>query len=152
MADPTSLTISIDRTSLSLSPLILTGHDDPTRVMSVADYMEPALQARINYAPTGDGHGDMPLGWSWQESLLNFSVFLENAASESAARAAVATVVAAVSRLSYTATVTVNGASPETWTCRPGSVVPAGDRTTSDLRTHANVWAVSIPVYPVRSV
>lgn len=152
MADPTTLTISIDRTSMSLSPLILTGHAEPTRVMSVSDYVEPAMQPRITYAPTGDGHGDMPLGWSWQESLLNFSVFLETAASESAARAAVAKVVAAVSRLSYTTTVTVAGASPETWTCRPGSVVPAGDRTTSDLQSHANVWAVSIPVYPVRSI
>lgn len=152
MTDPSTLTISIDRTSMSLSPLLLTGHDNPARLLSVSGYREPAMQARINYAPTGDSHGDIPLGWSYQQSLIGFNVFDELGDTEADARAAIAELSAALGRLTYTVTITVGDADPETWTCNPGSIAPADDRTTTDLQTHANVWAVTIPAYPIRSV
>jgi hypothetical protein len=137
---------------MTLSPLVLTGHDDPTRSLSVTDYREPAMQARITYAPTGDAHGDVPLSWSYQETLLNFAAFAETATSEADARAKVADLTAALGRLSYTVTITVNGATPEVWTCRPGTVAPADSRTYSDMVSGKPVWAVSIPAYPIRSV
>ena len=152
VSDPVSLTISIDRTSMSLTPLLLTGHDDASRVLSVSDYSEPPLQARITYAPDGDAHGSMALGWSYQQTLLGFSVFKESAASETAARAAIAELAAALGRLSYTVTITVGDAAPETWTCDPGSIAPAGGRSFNDLKTYDNAWAVTIPAYPIRSV
>jgi hypothetical protein len=152
VSDPTSLTISIDRTSMSLPALLLTGHDDPARLMSVASYREPSMQPRITYAPTGDAHGDMPLGWSYQETVIAFNVFCERPATEADARSAIAEVAAALGRLNYTMTITVNGAAPETWTCRPGSIQAADDRTSTDMGTHENVWGVAIPAYPIRSV
>jgi hypothetical protein len=114
-------------------------------------YREPAMQARINYAPTGDAHGDVPLSWSYQETVLSFNVFDELSTTEAAARAKIATLVAALGRLSYTVTITVDGATAEVWTCRPGSVVPVDDRTTFDLQSHRAVWTVTIPAYPIRS-
>jgi hypothetical protein len=151
VADPTTLTISIDRTSMSLSALVLTGHDDPTRYLSVSDYTDPAMQARITYAPTGDAHGDVPLSWSYQETLINFAVFAETATSESDARGRIATLTSALGRLSYPVTITVNGATPEVWTCRPGSIALTEARNSTDLLSGKPVWAVSIPAYPVRS-
>lgn len=109
------------------------------------------MQARITYAPTGDSHGDLPLGWSYQESLLGFNVFAELEDTEAEARVKIAELVAALGRLSYEVTVTVGDADPETWTCRPGNVAAADDRTSTDLQSHHPIWAVTIPVYPIRS-
>lgn len=146
-----SLRISIHRESLSLTPLILTGHADVDAVLSVSNYREPAMQPRINYAPTTDQHGDMPLGWSYQEALLSFTVFPVST-TETDARAKIATLVAAVSRLTYSVHITVNDAADEQWTCRPGTVVPIDDRTFTDMKTFDAEWAVTIPAYPIRSI
>lgn len=137
---------------MSLSALVLTGHDNPSRFLSVSSYRDPAMQARIAYAPTGDGHGDMPLGWSYQETLLAFNVFDENPSSEADLRSKIAELTAALGRLIYPVTVTVADAAAETWTCRAGSIAPVDDRTSSDLQTHKSAWAVTIPAYPIRSV
>jgi len=151
MADPSSLVISIDRTSMGLEPLVLAGNDT-TRSLSIASYREPAMQPRINYAPTGDAHGDMPLSWSYQETVHALNVFDEGSTSEATTRAKIAELVAALGRLTYPITVPVDGASAETWTCRAGAVVPVDDRTSTDLQTHEALWAVTIPAYPIRSV
>lgn len=152
MTAPT-LTISIDRTSLTLDPLVLTGHIDEDRVLSVSDYQEPAMQPRIQYAPSSDDvSGEMPLGWVWQDSILGFNVFSDASSTEADMRSKVAELVAAIARLSYETTVTVNDAPPEVWTCRPGSVAPVGGRSLVDMRLHNPVWSVAIPVYPIRSV
>jgi hypothetical protein len=148
VTDPSSLSIVI---AVAGPDLLLTGHDDPARDLSVTGYREPAMQARINYAPTGDAHGDVPLSWSYQETVLSFNVFDELSTTEAGARAKIAALVAALGRLSYTVTITVDGATAEVWTCRPGSVVPVDDRTTFDLQSHRAVWTVTIPAYPIRS-
>jgi hypothetical protein len=152
MTAPT-LTISIDRTSMTLSALVLTGHVDVSRVLSVSDYQEPAMQPRIQYAPSSDDvSGEMPLGWVWQDSILGFNVFSDASATEADMRSKIAELTAAVARLSYETTVTVSDADPEVWTCRPGSVTPVGGRSLVDMRLHNPVWSVAIPVYPIRSV
>lgn len=148
--DP-SLLISIDRTALSLSPLVCSGTNDGSP-FGITDYAEPAMQARVSYLPDSRwAHGSQPNAWSWQQTILPFSV-IANASTETAARAAIAELRAAVTQgLSFLVTVTVSDAAPEVWTCNPGSVTPAGSRTFSDLRHVDNEWAVSIPAYPVRS-
>lgn len=152
MADPT-LTISIDRTSLDLAAFVLTGHD-AAHDLAITDYQEPAMAPRNEYAPTSpDVDGEMPLGWSWQQSILGFSVVKDDAVTEAAMRTKIVELVAAVARLSFTITVTVSDAPAETWTAQgAGSVVPVGGRTYEDMRHHDPVWSVSIPVHPVRSV
>lgn len=137
---------------MSLSPLLLCAHDNPSRMLSVSDYTEPPRQKRRMYAPDGDGHGSVLLGWSYQQTLHAFTVFKENAATEAAARAAIAELDAAISRVQFPMTVTVGDASPETWTCDAGDIAPVGGRSFTDLATHDNAWAVTIPAYPIRSV
>lgn len=149
----TTLTISIDRTSLTLPALVMLGHPDASLALGVTDYTEPAMQPRINYAPTsGYVHGEQALGWAWQETMLNFSVSTFNQPSENASRTLVAELRTAITQFSYTVTVTVDGAAAESWTCRPGSLVPAGSRSLADVTHHRPVWAVSIPCHPIRSV
>lgn len=148
-----TLAISIDRSSLSLSPLVLLGHPDPDLALGVTSYTEPAMQARIAYAPTSDyQHGEQSLAWSWQEAMLNFSVATFNQVTEDASRLLVAELLAAITQFSYVTTVTTNGASPEAWSCSPGSLTPSGGRSVADMTHHVPEWAVAIPCHPVRSV
>lgn len=144
--------ISIDRTSLSLPALEMSGNDGAATPLKVTTYREPAMQARVKYAPSSEyEHGDVALAWSWQQTVLSFEVTTRGAATETAARAAVAELVAAVARLSYTVTVTPDDAAPETWACDPGTVAPRDDRSLVDLTHHSSVWVVTIPAHPVRS-
>lgn len=136
---------------MSLSPFVLCGHD-ATRDLSVTAYREPSMQPRVSYAPTGDGHGDMPLAWSYQEVVHAFNVFDEAAESETAMRAKIAELTAALGRLRYEITITVDDADPEMWDCRAGAVAPVDDRNSYDLQAHNPLWAVTIPAYPIRSV
>ena len=149
MIDP-SLTISIDRTALSLSPLVLVAENATD--LGLTDYAEPALLPRVSYAPTSDfQHGDVPLGWGWQQTLLNFS-FLTIADTEAESRALVDAVRNAITQgLEYEVTVTASDAAAEVWTCNPGSLTPAGARTLVNMRHVRPVWSVSLPCYPVRS-
>ena len=138
---------------MSLSAFLMTGHDDASRVLSVSSYREPAMQPRINYAPdNGDLHGSVPLGWSYQQTVLAFNVFDEVGTSEATMRVKIAELTAALGRLAYPVTVTVDDADPETWTCDPGAVVAVDDRNSFDLQDHRPMWAVTIPAYPIRSV
>lgn len=143
-----SLVISISRTSLSLSALVLSGNNDATS-WGVTDYQEPARQARVLYGPdSAYVHGSQALAWSWQQTLLQFTAVTDRAASEAASRVLFNELLAAVTQFSYTATVTVSGAA-QTWTCQPGSIAPLGGRSYADITDHNPSWAVSIPCHPV---
>ncbi len=148
--DPT-LTISIDRTALSLSPLVFVGSGDGA--LGITAYREPAMQPRVQLAPTSAFiHGDVPLSWSWQQSLLTWSFFTDGT-TETESRSLLAEVRAAVTQgLSFLVTVTVGGAPAEKWSCNPGPVNPESDRSYLDLRDSDPVWSVSLPCYPIREV
>lgn len=150
MTDP-AFQISIDRAGLELAPLVL--KNDRTTSLTLTWYREPAMQARIKYAPSSAHvHGDVALAWAWQQTILPFGVAARGAATEDAARAAVSELVAAITQMQYDVTVTpAAGATPEVWRCDPGSVTPEGDRTYVDLRDHDPGWSIAIPCYPVRS-
>lgn len=150
MVDP-SLTISIDRTSLGEAPLVLSAA--PGSELGITDYAEPAMLARVSYAPASRiVHGEMSLGWAWQQTVLpfSFSTFVD---TEAESRALVASVLAAVTQApTFEVTVTISDAAAETWVCDPGSLAPSGSRTRPDMQRARPVWAVSLPCYPVRSV
>lgn len=150
MIDPT-LTISIDRTALSLSALVCSGKRDGSPLL-LTDYAEPAMQARVGTSPDSEWvHGSQALSWAWQQTILSFSV-MADASTEAAARAVIAELRAAVTQgLNYSVTVSVSDADAETWRCQPGSVTPAGSRSLADMRRPVNVWNVTLPCYPVRS-
>lgn len=145
-----SLSISISRTSLSLSALVLSGNADAAE-LGVVDYQEPARQARIAYAPDSPHiHGSQPLSWAWQQTFLQFGVVTDHSATEAESKALVEELITAITQWSYLVTVTVGGAQ-QIWTCQPGSLAPTGSRTYADITDHNPTWAVSIPCHPVPS-
>lgn len=148
----TELTIAVDRAALALPPLVMLGHGE-TPGLAVSDYQEPALQARVAYAPDSPHvHGSMPLAAAWQQTLLGFNVFPDRAATEAQARGWVAGLVAALMQFRYAVDVTVAGAPTERWICHPGTIAPVGGRTRVDLEDHNPVYAVTIPCQPIRQV
>lgn len=148
--------ISIVRDALSLPNLKMVGSSDDlansTSVLGVIAYTEPALQARNQLAPpSNDQHGDLVLGWTWQQSVLNFTVAAFGSASEQETRDAVAELRDAITQaLEFEVRVTVGDSAVEVWTCNPGSVAPAGERTSANLRRFDDPWVVSLPCFPVR--
>lgn len=144
------LTISIDRTALSLSPLVFVGSGDGQ--LGVTDYREPAMQPRLRVAPASDFiHGEVALAWSWQQTILEWS-FATFGTTEAESRSLLAEVRTAVTQgLSFPVTVTVNGVA-ETWSCSPGPVNPESPRTFENLRDSDPTWSVSLPCYPIREV
>lgn len=147
-----SLTITIDRASLSLADLVMTASAGYTG-LGIVNYTEPAMQSRILYAPSSAYiPGDVALAATWQQTSLNFDVVAPRVSTETQARAAIAELLTAIYRLQFPLTVSVSDADGETWTCDAGSVAPLGSRTYVDLRYHGPVWGVSIPCHPVRAV
>lgn len=147
MTDPT-LTISIDRTSLSLSALVFSGSLDGT-VLGIVNYQPPAFQMRVNYAPdSADVHGSEALSASYQQALLSFDWMRDASTTETQVQAAREEVRAALAQFSFTVTTQVSGAPAEVWSASPGSLTPPA-RTYMDLTHLTPVFGVSIPVYPI---
>lgn len=143
-----SLMIMIDRTSLALSPLVLSGTTDSNE-LGVVNYQPPARLARITYAPDSvDVDGSEPIAVAWQQSLLNFDWMPDQAAAETDAQASYADVCEALAQFSYTVTTAVSGAPAEVWAAVRGSITPP-QRTFFDLKHARPVHAVSIPVRPI---
>jgi hypothetical protein len=152
--DPT-LTISIDRTGMVGAPAPLTFSATPgVGTLGITDYTEPAVAPQNIYASTSDyEHGETIRGARWHNTLLSWEVVTDAASTEQAAREAIAEVLAAVSRLEYEVTVTVDGAPAETWLAQGyGTVTVNGARTFANLRDHNPVWSITLPVYPTREI
>ncbi len=147
-----TLLISINRTSLALAPLVLSGSDDANPI-GITDYTEPAMQPRVTYAPdSAYEDGSTPLAVSWQQVPLAFDVSTTNAATEAASRLLIAELRQAISQFSFTVTVVVDGAPAETWTCHAGAIQPVGSRTFANLARHNPEWSVTIPAHPIRAI
>lgn len=146
MPEPT-LTISIDRTALALTPLVLSGRDDGSP-LGVTDFTEPGRQPRIVSISSDHQHGDNPLRWSYQQAVLTFSAFPE-ADDEATAQAALEELRAAITQgLRYEVTVTISDAPPKVWTCNPGTLSPPS-RDYLNLKHHFPVWSVTLPCHPI---
>ena len=152
MIDPT-LTISIDRTSLSLTPLLFSGSLDGT-TLGITDYAPPAEVARITYMPdSAHIHGSEPIGAALQQGVLEFAWMRVGATTETQIASALTEVRAAIRRLEFTVTTQVNGAAAEAWRGVYGSMELAGTRRDPvSLKHLVPVYAVSIPVYPIAGV
>lgn len=148
MTDPT-LTISVSRTSLSLSPLVFSASLDGT-ALGIVGYQPPGRLARVTYAPDSvDVDGSEPIAASWQQAILGWDWISDLAASETVMQASYATVCAAIGQFSYTVTTQVSGAPAEVWKADRGSI-NRSPRTYIDLsHPTAVMHAITIPVYPV---
>lgn len=145
-----TLTISIDRSLMDppQAALLMSGADDETD-LGVAGYDEPSRDYQVDWAPDSNyQHGSVPLSARLRQTILNFDVSTDRAATETEARALIAELRAAVSQFSFEVTVTVDGAPAEVWTCTSGSVGSAA-RTYENLKSHKTVYPVSIPCHPI---
>ena len=151
MTAPT-VSISIDRTSLSLAPLTFSG----TRVgatKGIVRYIEPALIERPTYMPDSDSvDGSEATSSAWALAILGFDWFPIGAANETAVQAARNEVRAALAQFGFTITTQISGAPAEVWTAAArGSMALGGSdgRTYVDLTFLQPVYSVTIPVHPV---
>ncbi len=147
MSVPT-LTITIDRTSLTLAPLVLSGKLDGTP-LGIVNYSPPARLSRMTQMPDNPQiDGTEYTGTAWEKTMLGFDWMPDTATTETQVQASYAEVVAAVGQFEFTVKTKVSDAPEETWYANRGSVLP-GDRTLIDLTHHNPVYAVDIPVHPI---
>lgn len=148
------LTISIDRTGMvgAPAPLVLVSNSaDPASntVLGCSGFREPARRMRRRVAPPSDfTHGDVVLGFAYDQALLVFDV-MPFGASEADAKAALAELEAAIARLQFEVTVTVGDAPGAVYLCDAGEAVPTNDRTYVDLKFVQPKWSIEIPCYPI---
>jgi len=154
MTEPTTL-ITISRTALSLSDLVLSGTLADANGFGIVRYFPPGRQSRVLYAPdSADVHGSEAVAWSLQQAMLGFDWMPVGAASETAVQTARNAMEAAISQFSFQVTTQVSGAPAEAWKADPGSMTLGGSdgRTYVDMKYRVPVYAVTIPVYPIPEV
>lgn len=141
-------TITIDRTSLSLSPLVFSGTLD-ANPLGIVNFQAPAYIQRALYMPdSSDVHGSEPIASVYQQGLLSWDWMRDNSTSETQVQAAAEEVRVALAQFSYPVTTQTSGAPAQVWAASPGSLTPP-PRTYLDLAYLTPVFAVSIPVYPL---
>jgi hypothetical protein len=149
MTDPT-LTITISRTSLSLSPLVFSAALD-VNPLGIVGYQPPALQWRLGRMPdSADVHGSETISASYQQSILGWDWVREDGSTETQVQASRKEVEAALGQFSYTITTQISGAPAEVWSADPGDQVSSA-RSYEDLANANPVFAVTVPVYPIAS-
>lgn len=147
-----TMSISVDRSGLSLSPLVFSGRRDGA-TLGITAYNEPAMIARNRYATSSDYEdGDDILGTTLQQGVLAWNFITPEVTTEQEHRTLVAAVREAVAQLQFNVTVIVDGADAETWRCDRGNLSPVAGRSRTDVRVHLAEWVVAAPCYPVRTI
>jgi hypothetical protein len=123
--------------------------NDRTTPLTLVSLREPALQSRTTFAPSSAYVVDVPLATTWQLAALTFDVAARDAASETAAQAAVFDLGVALAPLSVLVHVFYEGGLERIWRCHGGGVAPADERSYADLRDHDPVWTASAGCHPI---
>jgi hypothetical protein len=123
--------------------------NDRTTALTLVSLREPSLQQRVTFAPQSSFVVDKPLATVWQTSVLGFDVAARDAASETAAQAAVLELSAALAPLAVLVHVFYEDGLERVWQCHGGGVAPAVDRDYVNLRDHDPVWSASLPCHPI---
>lgn len=142
MVDP-SFTLTIDRTSLSLAPLVLSASPGVS-ALGIVSYREPSRERQNVYAD-GSSYAPRALLASVPSPPFHALTLVPQVASQAAEDAALAELEAAISQFAYQVTDNRNG-QPRVWDCDPGSMALVNDRSRIDLAYLKPVWAVTIPV------
>jgi hypothetical protein len=141
-----TFTVSIDRTDLSLSALVIQGNTRQAGWNAMPGWQIPDFMPVVETASSPYLHGSVATGWRYQDGILSGDVF-PVVADAAALATAVAEMRAALGRLSYTVTTNVNG-DVSVWSAQPGSMT----RSPLDaIKVGRNepVWSLTIPVYPI---
>jgi hypothetical protein len=143
--------VSIDRTSLSLSALVIADASTPlaTYVLTGSGLGRPAVTWRETYAPDNPYiSGRTLLGAVKEQSSLPLEVLVQ-ASTSAALDTAVQELADAVWQFSYDVTVTIDGLA-KVWTCTPAAVAPSsGNEVAVKWLQHIDVLQLTIPVYPI---
>ena len=144
--DPT-LTISVDRTSLGLPPLVFGGTTGDGNVWGILPgYTQPGLDVDEVTASSPLTHSEVTTRWKYRRALHQFDAF-PNVATPSALTAAKAELRAALGRTSYNVTVVENGEST-TWACNVGRIQPS-PIDYPELKYLQPAYSLTIPCYPI---
>lgn len=144
------ITISRSVAAGGPDPLVLSGTID-SNALGVTNFARPGLNARITYAPDSryfDGSEETAV--AWDQSILPFAWFPDQAEDETDGQAAFWEVAAAIAQRRYDVTTQVADAPAEVWRAKRGSMSP-DPRSYSDLVGNNPVYAVQIPVHPIPS-
>lgn len=146
-----SATVSIDRTSLGLAPLTISGDGSGTYSLTQGGLGSPVQSARLLYMPDHpDVHGSELLGAVRETTALPLTILVQ-AATSAALSAAVDALNDALWQFTYATTVTVDGVA-RTWTCHPCLAAPASGLVEHGMADQFfDVLSVTIPVYPIAS-
>lgn len=141
-----SLSLSIDRTSLALSALTLSGSAPAGDGIVIASLGRPAFQARLVQAPPSDVMpGRVTLGAVKDQGTLPLTVHV--LASSSASRASLEQELEeALFQFAYDVTLTIDG-SAQTFAADP-CVPQWGDLLYGDVRQFTSTASIVIPVNP----
>lgn len=148
----TAVTISIDRTSLSLSALAFSGSLSGGTTRGIIKYIPPAkIQRRVYATDSSSVNGSELLTKAKQQAILGFDWYPIGAANETAVQAAFAEVEAALDQFEFEVTTQISGAPAQVWSADAGDIQLGGSdgRTYVDLNHLCPIYSVSIPVYPV---
>lgn len=143
--------LSIDRTGLSLSPLVL--NNDPfTGAFTYPEdgLAEPVFPPRVSYAPDSQWiPGRLALGSVLDAGSIPLSVYVRGTSAANLQTLKVELLTALV-QLSYDVTMTVDGVEVGTWPAFPASVA-WGVVDHGMAQRHLALATISIPVNPVEA-
>lgn len=145
-----TLTVTIDRTNLGWTPLVL--YSDRAHLWGITKFRRPEKVARRTYMPDAAGvHGSELISASFDQSNLIATVVPFGAADEAAQQAARSELEDAITQLRFTVTTKLGGAPTETWRADFGDLtLSASDgRDPDDVRKSRPAYILVIPCHPI---
>jgi hypothetical protein len=144
-----TVSVSIDRSSLSLAALVATD-DGATYQIQQDGISRPAITWRKLAAPdSADVHGTEYIAAVKEQTSIPLNVIVKSA-STSALQMAIDDIEAAISQFSYSVTVTVDGAA-KTWAASPAAWSFSTPITPGQVAQFFTLMTITIPVYPIAS-
>ena len=142
-----TVTVSIDRASLSLTALAIT-NDGATYQIAQDGLGEPNITWRRLSAPdSANIHGTEYIGAVKEQTSIPLVVIVK-AASSSALKTARDALFAALSQFSYPVTITVDGVA-EVWTAGPADWARSTTVQPGQVAQFFTSLTVTVPVYPI---
>lgn len=140
--------VSIDRTSLGQPALVVRSDGTAPYSLTVEGLGRPAVAARATAVTSPWLHGETVVSVVREQSSLPLTVIV-SAGTEAALDAARVALDEALWQFHYTVTVT-EGATSKTWRCSPASWgVDGGVVAHHNVSGLYEVWAITIPCYPI---
>jgi len=145
------VTVTIDRTSLSLSDLSITSDNSGTYTLAQGGLGRPGIAQREAFADDSKWvNGRLRTAVVKEESTLPLIVRVQSTTTSGLATA-VSALETALCQFTYTVTVDVDGDSKD-WTAYPAAIGAAdGLYVPGRVLDHYEDLTISIPIYPVAS-